>query len=226
MKRLSILSMALGCVVLVLTAAPAFSAEPATVGFGSLKLGGNYQGYYAWYESDSLASEFDTKRARLLLSGTLIPDKVDFFVQADAVGSPYLLDSKLILKHLPKTTITMGRFVPAYTLYMPRSTAQLNLVNYPLTTLRTATWRQTGVESKTTLKFVDLTLGIFNGYQTTTGSEALIGNDWGDNNDAKDWLLRADIKPMSNLKLGLFGWFGAAYNDVEDEDFDVSRIRL
>jgi len=203
--------------------APVTAGEPIEVGVGSLKIGGNYQGYYAWYDSDSKASEFDTKRARLLLFGTILPDKVEYFVQADAVGSPYLLDSKLILKYIPNTAVSIGRFVPNYTLYMPKSTAKLNLINYPLTTLRTAMWRQTGVQSMTTTGHFDLTLGIFNGYQTSAGSEALSGNDWGDNNDAKDFLVRGDFKVGKGLKIGAFGWFGSAYNDVEDEDFDVSR---
>lgn len=227
MRRLSIMStMIVGSVVVMLTILPAFAAEPVTVGFGSLKIGGNYQGYYAWYENDSQASEFDTKRARLLLSGTLIPDKVDFFIQAEALGNPYLLDSKLIMKYIPNTAISMGRFIPNYTLYMPKSTAQLNVINYPLTTLRTAMWRQTGIQSNTSTQYVDLTLGVFNGYQTVAGSEGLSGNDWGDNNDAKDFLIRADLKPMKGLKIGLFGWFGSAYNVDMDEDFDVSRYGL
>lgn len=225
MRRLSILStVVLGCVVLMLTGSSALGQEAVTVGTGTLKIGGIYQGYYASYDSDGPASEFDTKRARLLLSGTLIPDKVDYFVQAEAVASPYLLDSKLILKYIPNTAISMGRFVPNYTMYMPRSTAQLNVINYPLTTTRTAMWRQTGIQSNTTMKYLDLTLGVFNGYQTSAGSETLSGNDWGDNNDAKDFLIRADLKPMKGVKIGLFGWFGSAYNVDNDEDFDVSRI--
>ncbi|MBN1295547.1 hypothetical protein JXA80_02125 [bacterium] len=224
MRRLSVLfPVVVGCVILFFSGASVMAGEGVEVGIGSLKIGGNYQGYYAWYDNDDAASEFDTKRARLLLFGTLIPDKIDYFVQAEAVSSPYLLDSKLILKYIPNTAISMGRFVPNYTLYMPKSTARLNLINYPLTTLKTAMWRQTGVQSTTTTEFFDVTLGIFNGYQTDAGSESLKGNDWGDNNDAKDFLIQTNIKPMKGLNIGLFGWFGSAYNVDADEDFDTNR---
>jgi len=211
----------------LLLVVPMFSANAAEeiqVGKGTLRIGGNYQGTFSWYEDDDNPSEFATKRARLLLFGTLLPEKVKYFVQADAKGSPYLLDTKLILSYIPKTSVTIGRFVPHYTLYMPKSTAKLNLINYPLTTLRTAMWRQTGVMSKTKTDYLDVTLGIFNGYQTVAGSTALKPNDWSDNNDAKDFLIRADFKPVKGMKVGLFGWLGSAYNVDLDKDFDANRF--
>ncbi|MCD4653089.1 OprO/OprP family phosphate-selective porin [bacterium] len=231
------LSRALLVVVAVLLILPIFTtqaSEGIQVGKGTLRIGGCYQGTFSWYEDDDRASEFATKRARLLLFGTLIPEKISYFVQLEAKGSPYLLDSKLILKYIPNTAVTMGRFIPNYTLFMPKSGAKLNLINYPLTTLRTAMWRQTGIQSTTKTDFVDVTLGIYNGYQTKLSpeelpeepdpeAELLKPNDWGDNNDAKDILLRADIKPMKGMKLGLFGWLGSAYNNDLDEDFDVTR---
>ncbi len=146
----------ISCCVSVLIAAILFAAcpvlaeETVTVGFGSLKIGGIYQSHYSWYESDSIASQFKTHRARLLLSGTLIPDKVKFLVQADAVQNPYLLDTKLMMYHIPNTEMTIGRFVPNFTLYMPQSTAKLDFVNYPVTTTQYAMWRQTGIQFKTT----------------------------------------------------------------------------
>ena len=207
---------------LLITAMPA-SAEPVEIGFGSLKIGGIYQGAFTYFEDDMKANEFKLKRARLLLSGTLIPDKVKFFVQADGVGTPFVLDSKLILTVIPNTALTFGRFVPNYSLYMPRSTAKLDFINYPLTTTQYAMWRQTGLQFNTTTEYVDISGGIYNGYQTEEGSSALKGNDWGDNNDAKDYLGRIDIKPMKNLKIGLFGWMGSPYDFSTDEDYDATR---
>jgi len=215
----------MGAIIMLLPAVSTQANEGIEVGFGSMRIGGNYQGYFAWYEDDDTASEFDTKRARLLVFGKLIPDKLDYFIQASGLTKPYLLDSKLIFTGLSNTTICVGRFIPNYSLYMPKSTAKLNLINYPLTTSKTAMWRQTGIQSTTKFSNVDLTVGIYNGFQTNDDSdpEKISGNDWGDNNDAKDFLLRADIKPLKGLKLGLFGWFGSAYNESLDDDFDVSR---
>ncbi len=198
--------------------------ETVKIGFGTLKLGGVYQSTFTWYEDDALASQFKLKRARLILSGTLVPDKVTFFVQGDGAATPYILDTRLNLNYIPKTQLSIGRFVPSFTLYMPLSTAKLDFVNYPFTTSKFAMWRQTGMQSTTTLPLVDFSFGVFNGYQTDPGSTTLKGDDWGDNNDAKDFLARVDIKPLKQMKFGLFGWLGQAYDSVEDEDFDVSRF--
>jgi hypothetical protein len=198
--------------------------ETVTVGFGSLKLGGLYQASFTYYEDENLANQFKLIRARLSLTGVLIPDKVKFFVQGDGTGSPYILDSKLSLFYIPMTELVIGRFSPNFTLFWPRSSAKQDLVNYPLTTSKYGPGRQTGMQSTTKTKFVDITAGVFNGYQTKAGSSALDGNDWGDNNDAKDFLVCAEIKPMDKLKFSLFGWFGKPYNYEADEDFDATRL--
>ncbi len=65
--------------------------------------------------------------------------------------------------------------------------------------------------------------GVFNGYDTEAGSVVLKGNDWGDKNDAKDFLLSADYKVADGFKIGAFGWWGKPYDSDADEDFDVSR---
>jgi len=200
------------------------AGEGVTVGFGSLKLGGIFQATGMFTDADNDSSEFKLKRARLLLSGTLIPDKVKFFVQCEGVSSPYVLDSKMILSVIPKTAIVIGRFIPNFTLYMPYHTGKMELINYPLVTTKHAMWRQSGIQSQTKTPFVDIYLGVFNGYQYNETSGALSGNDWGDDNDAKDFLVRADVKPIDGLKIGLYGWFGSPYDADLDDDFTANRF--
>lgn len=218
MKRRLMWSGIIGVLLLVILV-PVKADTEVTVGITSLKLGGLGQ-FTAQYFDDvaDSPSKFKLKRARLFIWGTIIPDKVKFFVQTDGTGSPYVLDSKLILGYIPKTSLIFGRMLPNFSLYMPQSTGKLDLVNYPLSTLKYAMWRQTGIESISKLKFVDLTFGIFNGYQ-----DGVKGNDWGDNNDAKDFLARVDIKPAKGLKIGLFTWLGSPYDPVADDDFDANR---
>ncbi|MCK4518108.1 hypothetical protein KAT92_04985, partial [Candidatus Babeliales bacterium] len=94
-------------------------------------------------------------------------------------------------------------FLPNFTLYMPYSTAKLEMINYPLTTQMFATWRQVGLQTTTKTKSVDFNFGIFNGADQP--------NNTSDNNDAKDLLLRADFKPtleQADLRIGAYAWLG------------------
>lgn len=199
------------------------SDDGVSIGYGTLKIGGIYQTTYTWYEDDNLASEFKIQRARLLLSGTLVPGKIAYFVQADATQNPYLLDSKLILNHIPNTEMSIGRFIPYFTLFMPRSAAQLDFIKYPLTTSHYAMWRQTGIQLRTTINAFSLYYGVFNGYQYDSDSLTLKPNDWGDQNDAKDFLLSTSYNITDKLKIGVYGWWGTPYNKAMDEDFTVTR---
>ncbi|MGB3976841.1 MAG: hypothetical protein WBM02_05635 [bacterium] len=201
----------------------ASAEEGVTVGFGSLKIGGIYQSTFTWFEYDDTPCEFKTQRAMISLSGTLVPDKIKYLVQANAIQSPILLDSKLMLYHIPNTELSIGRFLPFFTLFMPKSAAQQDFIKYPLTTSQYAMWRQTGVQFKTTIDSFSLYYGVFNGYQFDD-KYTLNGNDWGDQNDAKDFLLSATFNVNKEMKIGAFGWFGKPYIASTDEDFTVTRF--
>ncbi len=128
-----------------------------------------------------------------------------YFVQLDHKGGTSLLEYKARFFYIDKTEITVGRFLPNFTLYQPYSTAKLEMINYPLTTSMFATWRQVGIQTTTITEYVDFNLGIFNGADQT--------NNTGDNNDAKDFLIRADVKPpleKANLRFGGYAWLGMA----------------
>lgn len=176
------------------------------IGKGTLKMGGILQAGYTYNLEDSAGFDsFTLNRARFLFWGNIVPDKVKYFVQLDHRGSVSVLDYKAQFFYIQKTEIAIGRFLPNFTLYMPYSTAKLEMINYPLTTQRFATWRQVGIQTTTKTEYVDFNLGVFNGADQT--------NNFSDNNDAKDFLLRADIKPpieKGKIQFGGYAWIGSA----------------
>lgn len=217
--------MILGAVILfVMPAQPVRAEQGVTVGFGTLNIGGIFQATGMYSDANDSSMEFKLKRARLLLSGTLIPDRVKFFVQTEGVSSPYVLDSKMIFQYIPQTEIVFGRFLPNFSLYMPSHTGKLDFINYPLVNTKYAMWRQTGLQTQSKTEYVDITAGVFNGYQFDENSGNLNGNDWGDDNVEKDYLLRIDVKPLDGLKIGLYGWLGNPYDMVNDKNFTANRF--
>ncbi|NIO08426.1 MAG: hypothetical protein GTO40_10630, partial [Deltaproteobacteria bacterium] len=52
-----------------------------------------------------------------------------YFVQLDHRGGISVLDYKAQFFYIEKTEITVGRFLPNFTMYMPLSTAKLEMIN-------------------------------------------------------------------------------------------------
>ncbi len=207
-RRVLLLS---GLVFSLVVSVPAYS-ETIEAGKGSLKLGLILQPTISWTQNElAPATSMTMKRARFLLSGEILPGKIKYFVQTEAVGSPTLLDMKLQFYYLPKTEIAVGRFLPSFTTYMPMSTAKLDLINYPLMVTRYGMWRQVGIQTTTTTSSVDFSLGLFNGYPS---------NNWTDNNDGKDFLVRFGVKPSKGLVLFGNAWLG---NAVFAESTDLKK---
>ncbi|KPL01256.1 MAG: hypothetical protein AMJ91_00995 [candidate division Zixibacteria bacterium SM23_73_3] len=216
MKKLSLFIAGL-MLVSLFVGSFAMGAMEVKVGKGDLKIGGILQAGFTYNVEDEKGNDsFTLNRARFLFWGTIVPDKVKYFVQLDHKGSISVLDYKAQFFYIEKTEIAVGRFLPNFTLYMPYSTAKLEMINYPYTTTKYAVWRQCGIQSTTTTEYVDFNLGIFNGGDTP--------NNWDDNNDAKDFLVRADVKPPieeAEVRFGGYAWIGFApppssWEDPED----------
>jgi hypothetical protein len=191
------------------------------VGKGTLKIGGILQAGFTYnLEDESGFDSFTLNRTRFLFWGVIVPDKVKYFVQLEHKGGVGVLDYKAQFFYIPQTEITFGRFLPNFTLYMPYSTAKLEMINYPLTTLRYAVWRQVGIQSTTKTDYLDFNLGIFNGYPA---------NNVADNNDAKDFLARAEFKPpvdQTTIRAGGYAWIGsgAPPSDVSNPDEETLKM--
>ncbi|KPL02612.1 MAG: hypothetical protein AMJ90_05330 [candidate division Zixibacteria bacterium SM23_73_2] len=181
------------------------------VGKGTLKIGGILQAGFTYNLEDSMGFDsFTLNRARILLWGDIVPNKIKYFVQTETYNVskgeviPVILDYKAQFFYIQKTEITVGRFLPNFTLYMPYHTGKLEMINYPLTTQRYAVWRQVGIQTTTQTDYVDFNLGIFNGYPA---------NNFSDNNDAFDFFGRVDFKPPvdeAKIRFGGYAWLGNA----------------
>jgi hypothetical protein len=205
MRKLSLLTVGLMLTSLLICSF-AMGQSEVKVGKGDLRIGGILQAGFTYNVEDEMGNDsFWLKRARFLFWGTIVPDKVKYFVQLDHRGSISVLDYKAQFFYIEKTEIAMGRFLPNFTLYMPYSTAKLELINYPMTTTKYAVWRQCGIQTTTKTDYVDFNVGIFNGGD--------VPNNWSDNNDAKDFLVRADVKPPideATVRFGGYAWIGFA----------------
>ena len=204
MKKLAFLAIVGILFSLLLSSSAISEMAEIKVGKGTLKVGGILQGGFIYNVEDEAGFDsFTLNRARFLFWGVIVPDKVKYFVQLDHKGSVSVLDYKAQFFYIPQTEIAFGRFLPNFTIYMPYSTAKLEMINYPLTTLRFAVWRQVGIQSTTKTDYLDFNLGIFNGYPA---------NNFADNNDAKDFLARAEFKPpmdQATIRAGGYAWIGS-----------------
>jgi len=202
------------------TISVAADLEGVKIGTGTLKMGGIYQAqlYLTNWDNNIQSpmygsakyTTFRSYRARFLFWGVIVPDKVKYFVQLEMVNSPAFLDYKMmLLNYIPKTTVTVGRFLPYWTLYMHKVVSDLELIYYPIVNTNFAMWRQPGIQTETVIDPVKIYVGCFNG--------ADIPNNTTDNNNAKDLMFRLDVMPkLENMKLLVGGefWMGRRYIDA------------
>ncbi len=216
MRKISISLALAGIFLLVLASVGSAQLADLKVGKGDLKIGTILQSRYHYSTAeDSLTvnGQFTLNRADLLLWGTMVPDKVDYYVQTEFVNDPSILDVKMILTDLiPQSTLTIGRFKPNFTIYMPEHEGKLDMIHYPLLLNEYGVWRQTGVQLDSQTEFVDISAGLFNGPVNNTS----------DNNDAKDILLRGGFKPKAEFGTVMVGAYTWLNNIVFTEDADLS----
>ena len=230
MKKLFVLLCAAAILAIGLTGSSFAGPAGIKIGKGDLKIGAILQaGFDYSLAEDSLAvnGQFTFNRARFLLWGTIVPDKVQYFVQTEAKGGAGALDYKMILLgFIPKTSITVGRFLPNFSLYMPAPTSKLDMINYPvfitggaaagMTVPGYAMWRQCGIQTATKMDPVDFNVGLFNGPT----------NNMSDANDAKSVLLRAGFTPKTEFAKITVGGYGWLDNLLMAEDEDLAKNRF
>lgn len=187
---------------------------PVEVGLGTLKIGGVLQTVYG-YAPGGLGQRvwsFTEKRVRIIFNGDLPEQRVKYLVQLEALAASPLLDARVqACGWLPRTDIYAGRFIPSVGHYMPRSTALLEMVNYPLLVTKYAMWRQVGAQTTTKLGPLDWNMGVFNGYPA---------NNTSDTDPGKDLLLSSWYRGPAGIQVFGYGWLG---NAVEARDGDSRR---
>lgn len=220
MKKLTFTLAAGMLLTLLISSVAVAELAEVKVGKGNLKIGGILQAGFTYQMEDAAGvNAFTLNRARFLLWGDIVPDKVKYFLQLENKGGTGLLDYKARFFYIEKTEICVGRYLPMFTLYMPSSTAKLEMINYPLTTQKYAMWRQIGITSITKTEVVDFTAGIYNG--------ADLPNGYTDNNDAKDFMGRVDIHPTIeniDLSIGGYAWIGSALPTITVTQFDTTFV--
>jgi len=202
------------------TISMAAELEGVKIGTGTLKMGGVFQAqlYLTNWDNNTQSpmygsakyTTFRSYRARFLFWGVIVPDKVKYFVQLEMLNIPAFLDYKMMfLNYIPKTSVTVGRFLPYWTLYMHKAVSDLELIHYPMVVNEFAMGRQPGIQTETTIDPIKFYVGCFNG--------ADIPDSYTDNNNAKDFMFRLDVMPkLENMNLLVGGefWMGRRWVDA------------
>jgi len=166
--------------------------------------------------------DFALQRARIILKGNLLSPNLTYVFQGDAALAEFVLDARMAYV-IPEgegisTTFSAGRFLPPFSLILPRLVSRLDAINYPLYLFTSfganspmqpfastnTVGRQVGLllTQKLTPLF-QLDLGVFNGFQRTVQA-----GGWGDDNDPKDFMVRAAVKPVDGLLFAVDFWAG------------------
>jgi hypothetical protein len=232
--------------LVALAAAPAGAAEPGQTvissDYGSLTISAILQGGLAVRfdgseidrdadavvddRDDAYANDhvdFTVDAARLILKGNLLSPNLTYVFQGDAAHPGFLLDARMGFI-VPEdegisTTISGGRFLPSFTLMLPRLSSRLETVRYPLYLFSTygdsapsmqpfafpeTIGRQVGLNITQRLTpMFQIDVGVFNGFQRT-----LEAAGWADENDLKDFFARVQVQPVDDLLLAVDYWLG------------------
>jgi hypothetical protein len=167
--------------------------------------------------------DFSLQRARIILKGNLLSPNLTYVFQGDATLAEFVLDARIGYV-IPEgegisTAFSVGRFLPPFSLILPRLVSRLDAISYPLYLFTpwaagsayqpfastNTTGRQVGllITQKLTPMF-QLDVGVFNGFQRTPQTTA----GWGDDNDYKDFFVRASTRPVDGLLLAVDYWLG------------------
>jgi hypothetical protein len=176
---------------------------------------------------------FNIKRARMIFIGGHKPSGLEFITQLELVSSNTwsqlpLLDLRLNYNPHKMLTITVGRFLPNFTFYMPTLVTRLDMIEYPLMA-ELYPWRQVGLNIQIRpIKMLDIDVGIFNGF--TQANNVLAGNGWNDDNMGKDFMLTLTLKPIDGLQVKGSFWFGmpkaADADPSKSEKADLSGTHI
>jgi len=205
--------------------APAAGWAEVSAGAGKVVLSGELQWVYDQVQQDlknrqARVESFDLLHARLAVTGDL-GRYADVYLRGeimagDTSGPPYtLLDARINVKPLAFLSVSVGRFLPAWTLYAPADVHDLDTIRFPIMVDPSLAsfnpGRQTGAQAN--LHFggnVDLHLGAFNGLDQP--------DNWSDNNEKKDLLLSAEVHLLEHTRL-LAGYYNG---DMHIADYSVA----
>lgn len=259
-------ALVVGIVVLGFVGIGFADVEVVKTGYGSLTIGANFQVGFNWYLGDELLGEltdengnvqFDSdgnpvrqakdresdmefylKRARLVLKGSVISEKVKYMLQLEGKSETgvQLADMKLGFKYIPFTTIWVGRYLPHFQYWTPINTGRLYLIDYPLMYDLFGVQRHIGLDIAFNHQYVDICAAIYNGHDYNNmyqylqpdgrpvdaeGNQTLGNQDWSEENTAKDYMFSIDGKPIDNMHIFAGLWYGNPLDYFEYDNGDA-----
>jgi hypothetical protein len=189
-------------------------------------------------------SSFDFQRARIILKGHVISESLTYNFQGEAKNAAsFALDAFLGYK-CPTSGLAfrVGRFVPDFSYMMPRNTADLGTINYPLYLTGASgfgVWRQMGLDVASTMGDLPVKVGVFNGMPETPpaianplntymeigtvplSGAAVTASNATDNNRDKDYMARISYKLKKELSLDLNLYLGMPPNTINAKRYDL-----
>ena len=176
------------------------------------KISGYVQIGYQW--SDNAANDestFNIRRARVAISGELMPKFADYKVQAELSGSPKLLDAYVRFTPYKSLNVQVGQYKVPFTIEnVDYSPTRVETIEYPMALERLlgsnekingtaikSSGRDLGASlygsflEKDGYSVISYQVGVFNG----------IGINAKDNNSAKDFAGRINIRPIKELTI-------------------------
>lgn len=178
--------------------------------------------------------EFIIRRARIAFKGNVVDEHIGYFFQTDVQdGRVSLLDTRLAFSYIPYTTISIGRFLPKFTYWMPMNPAYTYLIDLPQMNSFLGVQRQTGVNVGVFHRLFEVDFGAFNGRNEPNISinpadragEPLGTNTqdrWNDENTAKDAYASFAVKPIDGLRIFGGYWYGMPLDYFEEKDGDLT----
>lgn len=202
-----ILSVAFKLSLFALAAVSALARAEVRVETGRLLVNGEVQLVYDQVQEDAdngqtQVEDFQVRYPRLALSGE-VGRFAGFYLRGEfnrdrASAVPVALDARVDLKPFSWVTVSAGRFLPAWTLYLPADIHDLDTLRYPLMVdpdlAAFHPGRQTGAE--VVFHFggsVDVHAGAFNGLDRP--------NNFNDDDNKKDYLVSLEARWREQARL-------------------------
>lgn len=200
---------------------------------GALALGADVRVGYAYLpdESPGERNAFALHHAAIAVEGSLGAAAIDVLLGGDAAAGvvpaarrygpggemrpsgevPFLTDAAITWR-IPAigAALTVGRFVPAWGIAMPDRPARQGAISYPLYVHGNASslgrFRNLGLEARADVAgWLSAFGGVFNGGV----------NSFGDDDDYKDVLVGAALRPAPGLEIRAAAFFAFARSDLE-----------
>lgn len=178
--------------------------------------------------------EFVMNFVTLGFKGWVIDERIQYYIALSGTTQDVsVCDAWMSFNYIPYTAIRVGYQLPSMTYWNNLPTTQFQTIDSPLMNRTIFTrQRETGLAFLLATKYIDATLGFFNGRQYNyyfalpTGATDPLGSGTfsGDQNNGKDIHLGVIGKPpVDGLNLHAHLWYGTPEDYEEVEDGEITE---